>query len=315
MTDLTELLERAAGSTTSEPDFTAARQRARTRDRHRRLGVATVIACGTALAVGAAVIVAGLGSSSPSVRIQPATTAPEERTISSNIEVALPDGWTRATKNILPSLLDPRLVFAAATYALEPTDHNCAQIPGNALEQLGPTDAFVWITQRSGPIEPDGSFVARPGTILPTSGDDALQGDLPLCLDQPLRGSARTLRVLTNGQALYINWAIGSEITPERLAQLATILNRFQARPIGVRPGAAKPTDCTNRGPTTIAVPDVVGMRLGPAIRTVEAAGLKVVGYGTSPSDPVDRTTRVRVSKPSAGERVPRGACIGFRTG
>jgi hypothetical protein len=243
-----------------------------------------------------------------------AVSANGTTTVSSDIEVRLPDGWTRAKANILPTLSDPRLVFAAATYPLEPADHNCAQIPTNALEQLGPHDAFVWITQRSGFASSFESFAARPETIFLTSGDDALPGDLPTCLDRPLRGSARTLRIVTNGQALYVNWAVGTDVSAERLAQLSTILDHFRAVPEDVRAGSARLRDCANSGPGTVTVPDVVGMRLGPAIRKIESAGLNVVGYGTPPNDPIERTSRVRVAKPASGEHVPPGACIGLRT-
>jgi len=313
MTDLARLLLEAAGSTTSEPDLPNAHQRARSRVRRRRSSVATVIACATALGLGAVLLFSGEGGSSPSVRVGP-SAGDGRRTISSNIEVSLPDGWKRSPTNILPSLMDPQLVFAAATYPLAATDHNCAQIPVNALEQLGPSDAFVWITQRSGPVQPEDGFAARPATITSTSGDDALQGDLPTCLDHPLRGTARTLRMVTNGQALYVNWATGTEISDTRLAELSSILDRFRAVGNGMRPGTARITDCVNTGANAVTVPDVIGMRLGPAIRVMESAGLNVVGYGTPPTDPIERMSRVRSAKPAAGERVPRGACIGFRT-
>lgn len=102
-----------------------------------------------------------------------------------------------------------------------------------------------------------------------------------------------------------------------RVAARAAVddLSHFRALRNGVRPGTARPVDCVNRRAGTITVPDVVGMRLGPAIRAIESAGLLVVGYGTPPSDPIERTSRVRVTKPSAGERAARGACVGLRTG
>jgi hypothetical protein len=264
------------------------------------------------LVVGACIVYVGLGAGTSGVAR--ATAAEDTRAVGTTVEVAVPDGWMRATTNILPTLADPRLVFAAATYPLAVTDHGCAQIPVNALEQLAPGDAFVWITQRSGPASAYDSFAPRPDPIVPTSGEDALPGDLPTCLDRPLRGTARTLRIATNGQAVYVNWAMGSEISAERLAQLATILGSFRVEPTGVRPGSARLTDCVTDGPRTVTVPDVIGMRLGPAIRRIEAAGLNVAGYGTVPNDPIGRAVRVRAAEPGPGERVPRGACVGFRT-
>jgi beta-lactam-binding protein with PASTA domain len=61
-------------------------------------------------------------------------------------------------------------------------------------------------------------------------------------------------------------------------------------------------------------VPDVIGRHLGSAIRAIESAGLNVVGYGTPESDPTGPDSTVHAQKPSGGERVPAGACVGFRT-
>jgi beta-lactam-binding protein with PASTA domain len=77
----------------------------------------------------------------------------------------------------------------------------------------------------------------------------------------------------------------------------------------------ASPDDCVAQGAPTIKVPDLRGKFLRVAIRKVEKLGLTVVGYGTPPSDSTAATARVWAQKPSGGERVWRGACMGFRTG
>jgi hypothetical protein len=74
------------------------------------------------------------------------------------------------------------------------------------------------------------------------------------------------------------------------------------------------PPDCVASGEATITVPDVKGELLTDAIRDVEHVGLNVVGYGTPGDDPAGASARVRTQEPSGGERVPAGACIGFRT-
>jgi hypothetical protein len=64
------------------------------------------------------------------------------------ITAQLPDGW-QATRTILtPHLGDPRQAFAAATYPLRYRPTDCAQVPGSALEDLGPRDAFVELEER-----------------------------------------------------------------------------------------------------------------------------------------------------------------------
>lgn len=73
-------------------------------------------------------------------------------------------------------------------------------------------------------------------------------------------------------------------------------------------------SDCVAQGARTIAVPDVIGKRLDNAIREIEAAGLVVVDRGTPDGDPVTETAVVLAQEPSSEQKVPRGACVGFRT-
>jgi beta-lactam-binding protein with PASTA domain len=77
----------------------------------------------------------------------------------------------------------------------------------------------------------------------------------------------------------------------------------------------ASPSDCVAEGERTVRVPDVRGKHLLVAIRKVEKLGLNVVGYGIPPTDSTAATARVWAQKPSGGERVWPGACMGFRTG
>jgi hypothetical protein len=68
---------------------------------------------------------------------------------------------------------------------------------------------------------------------------------------------------------------------------------------------------CASSGARSIKVPDVRGRPLASAIRIVQRADLNVIGFGSA--DPVDSESRVWAQKPSGGEKVPQGACIGFR--
>jgi beta-lactam-binding protein with PASTA domain len=78
---------------------------------------------------------------------------------------------------------------------------------------------------------------------------------------------------------------------------------------------AASPYDCVAQGERTVAVPDVRGKPLRVAIREVEQRGFNVVNFGTPPTDSTEPTARVWAQKPSGGERVWPGACVGFRSG
>jgi beta-lactam-binding protein with PASTA domain len=62
------------------------------------------------------------------------------------------------------------------------------------------------------------------------------------------------------------------------------------------------------------AVPNVLGETLADAIDIMHAAGLTVVDDGVPEGDATGEGARVRSHEPHAGEQVPLGACIGFRT-
>jgi beta-lactam-binding protein with PASTA domain len=61
-------------------------------------------------------------------------------------------------------------------------------------------------------------------------------------------------------------------------------------------------------------VPNVLNETLPSAIDIVHAAGLNVVDNGVAEGDPTGDGARVRAQEPPAGEHVPLGACVGFRT-
>lgn len=93
------------------------------------------------------------------------------------------------------------------------------------------------------------------------------------------------------------------------LASNAGILLKI-APPVSVR---VAHTECASTG-SSVRVPDVSGLSIKRAIRAVKAAGLNVINAGVPDDDPVTPDARVYAQEPGAGERVPRGACIGFRT-
>ena len=62
--------------------------------------------------------------------------------------VTYPSGWALAPETLTPTLTDPSEVFALGTYPLRPGGSGCAQFPTNAIEDLGPTDALVWLADR-----------------------------------------------------------------------------------------------------------------------------------------------------------------------
>jgi hypothetical protein len=83
---------------------------------------------------------------------------------------------------------------------------------------------------------------------------------------------------------------------------------------IGAAPGTVVDHACAASGPDEIAVPNVVGTKLADAIEIVNAAGLNVIDMGVPDGDPTGPNTRVIAQEPPPDIKVPRGACIGFRT-
>lgn len=231
MADLTTRLMEAASPTDSEPDMVAAKQQARVLRRRRFAAVTcSMVVALTALAFG----VAWLTRDGPQPSVRVATTPAEWKTLASSdgtVTVRYPSDWLPAATNLMPNLADPGEVFALATFAMAPADHNCAQVPVNTLENMGPTDAFIWVSERRG-LNGIAAYDLgpRPTAIGPTSGDDLLQGDLSQCLKHPLAGTARDIPFDDHGRHFSLDFAIGSKAIPERRTQVFDILNSFTVK-------------------------------------------------------------------------------------
>ncbi|HYJ61662.1 MAG TPA: hypothetical protein VE032_09395 [Actinomycetota bacterium] len=62
-------------------------------------------------------------------------------------EIAFPAGWTAAEGRINDWVSSPREILALATYPLRPGGEAVTdgQVPSNAMDDLGPDDAFIWV--------------------------------------------------------------------------------------------------------------------------------------------------------------------------
>lgn len=65
--------------------------------------------------------------------------------------IRFPAGWKRAAESLTPLLTDPREIVSVGTHDLRPGGERCAHLPVNALEDLGPTDAFLTVQERAQP--------------------------------------------------------------------------------------------------------------------------------------------------------------------
>jgi hypothetical protein len=227
MSELNAALLDAVHRPTRGPDMPAARRRARRRQRRRYGRVAATFA---AIVATTAITVTRWDEDSARPNIHVASpgawltfTSP-----GGDLRISYPPDWKIAGANLTPHLTDPREVVALGTFPLQPADHNCAHIPVNALEQMGPTDGFIWITERAGTSAPTPNFGPRPTSIGPTTGTDANGGDLAACLDHPLLGTARAISFDDHGRHFTISYAVGSDATAQRRDDILAILNSFQ---------------------------------------------------------------------------------------
>jgi hypothetical protein len=86
--------------------------------------------------------------------------------------VELPPGWQPASASLTPQLLDPREELSVGTFPLRYRETACAHMPSSALDDLGPTDAFVTIQERG--VDPGSTwqgFPARPPHFGPKPED------------------------------------------------------------------------------------------------------------------------------------------------
>jgi hypothetical protein len=231
MNDLTTRLMEAASTTDSEPDMDAAVRRARGMRRHRLSAVACSIVI---VLAGSAFGLTWLTRDGPQPTVRVVTTPTGWKTFATpdgSVTVRYPPDWQLAGTNLMPNLGDPAEILALATFAMTPSDHNCAQFPVNSLEAMGPTDALIWVTERRGGLGIAAYDLGpRPPTFGPTSGTDALQGELPDCINHPLAGTASTITFDDHGRHFYLDFAIGSQVAPERRAQVFDILNSFTVK-------------------------------------------------------------------------------------
>jgi hypothetical protein len=65
--------------------------------------------------------------------------------------IRYPAAWERSAQSLTPILSDPREIVSVGTYHMRPGGELCEHLPANALEDLGPEDAFLSIQERAQP--------------------------------------------------------------------------------------------------------------------------------------------------------------------
>jgi len=135
------------------------------------------------------------------------------------LEATYPSDWYRADERLTPNLGDPLEILSLGTYPLRPGGDRCAHFPVNALDDLGPDDAFISVLERAAPF-PASDDPPRPSRFeLPTdSGTDRF------CVVSDERRDD-WVPFSDAGRAFYLLVAVGDSASEETRTELLTILN------------------------------------------------------------------------------------------
>ena len=188
----------------------------------KRVAVGVAAAVVAAAAASSFLLVGGDGGSGRTHGPTSPTRVPPTWTTYRNDERGLtmsyPQDWFVAPQNLTPHLGDanrPWEIVSLGSYPrLDPADHNCAHVPVNALENLGPTDVFISVQERRPPANE--STARRPRRFAPDSGLDGSQTEVVECLSSPPAAAFRWIPFAAAGREFYVIVAIGADATEQR---------------------------------------------------------------------------------------------------
>ena len=181
----------------------------------RRASLVTVVALG--------LLLPACGSSAPSgqERLPSGWTRYQDR--ERGYSVSYPRTWYRARKTLTPYLAAPREILALGTYPLHPGGERCAQFPVNALEDLGPTDAFLSVLEFSAP--PNAPYRRRPAHFSLALGSAS---EAPDCLTGSVRFVDRFIPFRDGGRAYYAFVALGRSAPNETRRAVLDVLDSLR---------------------------------------------------------------------------------------
>lgn len=197
--------------------------------RRRRAATLFVVAAGIALA-GAALANLPLDRSDDAgTRIVPA--ANDEGTSSSSdgwttyedpeerYTVRYPSDWHRAAGSLSPHVEDPEEILSVASYELRPGDSRC--MFGEALEDLGPTDAFVAVSESAGDLT-SRFMITRPTAF---AYDQGYEPTFSECLETPPPFTERFIPFRDGDRFFYAYVAVGEAASDETRDNALATLN------------------------------------------------------------------------------------------
>jgi hypothetical protein len=163
----------------------------------------------------------GKGGCDVSPTEQVAPTAGMTTQTSHGFTVTYPDDWMPASEILTPTLTDPREIFAIGTYPLRSGGANCAQYPVNAIEDLGPTDALIWLSERQ---RDSGSAPNRPADFEAWMNERPVD-DSPDCLGSVKDFIHHAGEFSNAGRTFDLYVAYGTGASQATLSELWAILN------------------------------------------------------------------------------------------
>jgi len=136
--------------------------------------------------------------------------------------VMVPSEWHFADVSLTPNLASPVEVLSVGSFPLKPGGPNCAQIPSQALHDMGPTDVFVTV-QETGP---GAGSEPRPDTFGPTPGSDSnVFLDCVGPEEQDDIGELHWLSFTDHDRYFYVAVAIGKDATSDDVSAIWSVLD------------------------------------------------------------------------------------------
>jgi hypothetical protein len=149
-----------------------------------------------------------------------------------NVAVYYPEGWNRSPETLTPHLDQAKELLSLGTYELSPGGDDCAEVPERAIENLGPTDAFITLQEASSiadfPPRPS-SFTAEDGEVAGSAG----------CLDNAEDISFLMFRFEDEGRSFIVYTAIGNSASAQTRSEVWQIVDALM-----VCDPASPPGDC-----------------------------------------------------------------------
>jgi hypothetical protein len=181
---------------------------------------------------------AALASTVASVIVRGGLRGSIYRDDADGFSVSVPDGWQVADQPINTWVTDPKEILAVATYRLVPGGEAVAdmQVPGNAVDGLGPSDMFIWVSQRAGA---DASYPPKPIPFSPgaiCSGYSSCEQGRALGIEG-IRAWWFYFR--SEGRGIYVFIGMGEQAfdDPGRAQQAWDVLDSLTFDPTGVQGG------------------------------------------------------------------------------